>query len=69
MEDTLRVKISCSYSYVSCWCLNPCFNGRYSQRGGLLTADLDSGVVLILVLMEDTLREINSLRNELNKKS
>ena len=35
--------------------LNPCFNGRYSQRGIKLQEKL-SGLVLILVLMEDTLR-------------
>ena len=35
--------------------LNPCFNGRYSQRPQRLR--LVSGIkVLILVLMEDTLR-------------
>ena len=36
-------------------CLNPCFNGRYSQR----QYELAKGpcyAVLILVLMEDTLR-------------
>ena len=35
--------------------LNPCFNGRYSQR---VTKgfDVDMNAVLILVLMEDTLR-------------
>ena len=36
--------------------LNPCFNGRYSQRvEKLVKSSLFS--VLILVLMEDTLRE------------
>ena len=54
MEDTLRVeKKSIIESLVS---LNPCSNGRYSQR------DCDrfyiaSSSVLILVLMEDTLRD------------
>ena len=39
------------------WSLNPCFNGRYSQSAGvaLLRAPHE---VLILVLMEDTLREL-----------
>ena len=36
--------------------LNPCFNGRYSQRLILLSI-IDRSNVLILVLMEDTLRE------------
>ena len=37
-------------------CLNPCFNGRYSQR--LLTVEtIRLILVLILVLMEDTLRD------------
>ena len=37
-------------------CLNPCFNGRYSQRkfGSKIQKP---NKVLILVLMEDTLRE------------
>ena len=54
MEDTLRdqnlidKKVSDS--------LNPCFNGRYSQRI-MATAQTTTGWVLILVLMEDTLRE------------
>ena len=54
MEDTLRVnetiiKISAFHS------LNPCFNGRYSQR---IWDSWDGhlNIVLILVLMEDTLR-------------
>ena len=36
--------------------LNPCFNGRYSQSKGALN-DESKGGVLILVLMEDTLRD------------
>ena len=35
--------------------LNPCFNGRYSQSPKAYKAK-KSGFVLILVLMEDTLR-------------
>ena len=38
--------------------LNPCFNGRYSQRAnGGKQQDAFSSKVLILVLMEDTLRD------------
>ena len=37
-------------------CLNPCFNGRYSQSEIILDKITQSGGVLILVLMEDTLR-------------
>ena len=36
-------------------CLNPCFNGRYSQRPSKFH-HLMKQQVLILVLMEDTLR-------------
>ena len=36
-------------------CLNPCFNGRYSQRSKQ-TSTMTVLNVLILVLMEDTLR-------------
>ena len=38
-------------------CLNPCFNGRYSQRLELLKKGKEVTIVLILVLMEDTLRD------------
>ena len=37
--------------------LNPCFNGRYSQRDITDMGKNDVECVLILVLMEDTLRE------------
>ena len=37
------------------WSLNPCFNGRYSQSFDK-AAIARFGIVLILVLMEDTLR-------------
>ena len=53
MEDTLRgVQSRDELSKIS---LNPCFNGRYSQSAAIpmLAAGL---AVLILVLMEDTLR-------------
>ena len=36
--------------------LNPCSNGRYSQSVVLIIAIIGSVQVLILVLMEDTLR-------------
>ena len=36
--------------------LNPCFNGRYSQSKCSTSRALVSQAVLILVLMEDTLR-------------
>ena len=54
MEDTLRVDINIEQPTMGC--LNPCFNGRYSQRiQNAVLYSLNS--VLILVLMEDTLRE------------
>ena len=37
--------------------LNPCFNGRYSQRATIKTETAHL-LVLILVLMEDTLRGV-----------
>ena len=37
------------------YCLNPCFNGRYSQSDIYEFVPFN-GDVLILVLMEDTLR-------------
>ena len=53
MEDTLRDYTLEYFNKVLG--LNPCFNGRYSQRaqGGF---ELIETTVLILVLMEDTLR-------------
>ena len=53
MEDTLR---DMNKDLISELSLNPCFNGRYSQSfsvTGYICKDAD---VLILVLMEDTLR-------------
>ena len=38
-------------------CLNPCFNGRYSQSAAIDYHLLVLVAVLILVLMEDTLRD------------
>ena len=54
MEDTLRaMSLGVATKENS---LNPCFNGRYSQS---LKIDATGATVrvLILVLMEDTLRE------------
>ena len=54
MEDTLR-DLYHSRLDQQLRCLNPCFNGRYSQRV-FDTCYLVIRLVLILVLMEDTLR-------------
>ena len=53
MEDTLRE----SYNgiEVRIYSLNPCFNGRYSQSTKQANKK-NKNYVLILVLMEDTLR-------------
>ena len=55
MEDTLRetTELMATLTRAS---LNPCFNGRYSQSM-LISEGIDYIKVLILVLMEDTLRE------------
>ena len=55
MEDTLR-EITALHNEQHSLCLNPCFNGRYSQRDAEVK-NFDKAAVLILVLMEDTLRE------------
>ena len=54
MEDTLRDNYYCLL--VTLGCLNPCFNGRYSQSLETWVKKEDTAV-LILVLMEDTLRD------------
>gem|GEM_PF-912798 len=54
MEDTLREALLLN-SEITKMRLNPCFNGRYSQRY-IFVAVMLLVVVLILVLMEDTLR-------------
>ena len=55
MEDTLRAYDNNSRAAFKS-CLNPCFNGRYSQSRN--KKKFGSKIqVLILVLMEDTLRE------------
>ena len=59
MEDTLR---ECKVSFVNlvkCG-LNPCFNGRYSQRRPQRNGVQKNSRVLILVLMEDTLRVLKA---------
>ena len=55
MEDTLRGRLSYTFGD-NLTCLNPCFNGRYSQSFSY-RLHLQRRRVLILVLMEDTLRE------------
>ena len=58
MEGTLRAWMV-AYSFELVDCLNPCFNGRYSQSQiGSRGYSAQIGV-LILVLMEDTLRTQN----------
>ena len=56
MEDTLRAYHLLRLTLTQP-CLNPCFNGRYSQSSISATYDCYNLKVLILVLMEDTLRE------------
>ena len=58
MEDTLRATLAGTPKVGKC--LNPCFNGRYSQSICLIV-NQQYVMVLILVLMEDTLRETNML--------
>ena len=55
MEDTLGVNECVVYNKVAEG-LNPCFNGRYSRSYAGI-ALVNSQIVLILVLMEDTLGE------------
>ena len=57
MEDTLRDTIINHIVNVK-MSLNPCSNGRYSQSKPGLRSLISKGV-LILVLMEDTLREVD----------
>ena len=54
MEDTLRV-LTKNWRKNHGKSLNPCFNGRYSQSPKFFENE-DDVDVLILVLMEDTLR-------------
>ena len=53
MEDTLRVRVVSERNLLRG--LNPCSNGRYSQSMQL-TKNFAYTLILILVLMEDTLR-------------
>ena len=55
MEDTLRGVLDERIAELQ-RSLNPCFNGRYSQRIVSFVYRKKDGTVLILVLMEDTLR-------------
>ena len=55
MEDTLRVMRDAD-DFAQKLSLNPCFNGRYSQRTICFKIYCSYSYVLILVLMEDTLR-------------
>ena len=57
MEDTLRDEKETRKS-ISYGGLNPCFNGRYSQRNTTRVVARVVPLVLILVLMEDTLRGV-----------
>ena len=59
MEDTLRAIRNFMFLLYSI-SLNPCFNGRYSQSDRI-NRIFDPKKVLILVLMEDTLRELLTL--------
>ena len=53
MEDTLRENKF--HGFIDTYGLNPCFNGRYSQSKKKFGSKIQKPV-LILVLMEDTLR-------------
>ena len=59
MEDTLRGSVSKVVYYITRR-LNPCCNGRYSQSQRLHSNE-QRGEVLILVLMEDSLREFGNV--------
>ena len=49
-------------------CLNPCFNGRWSASVSKGASYVSENAVLILVLMEDGLRELNNKIMSLLKK-
>ena len=57
MEDTLRA-LNKELFEAEELCLNPCSNGRYSQSKKKFGSKIQK-TVLILVLMEDTLRDSN----------
>ena len=62
MEDTLRDSYTGAAEKRQ-RSLNPCFNGRYSQSI-YQTSIFENCSVLILVLMEDTLRVIIKLQKQ-----
>ena len=59
MEDTLRANANALIPGDT-FSLNPCFNGRYSQSNKQVCEEWTKRV-LILVLMEDTLRALEIL--------
>ena len=67
MEDTLRgYFLYFTFPFI---CLNPCFNGRYSQRSAIPLCTDVYAAVLILVLMEDTLRDKKKFGSKIQKPS
>ena len=60
MEDTLGEFFSYRL-HLQRRSLNPCFNGRYSRRRQEKSIQIH-GLVLILVLMEDTLGGVKEIR-------
>ena len=56
MEDTLRDPLLAGSMVNGGGGLNPCCNGRYSQSLSVIYLQEGSTRVLILVVMEDTLR-------------
>ena len=64
MEDTLRANYEKTVVELRN-CLNPCFNGRYSQSI-IKHSERRGNEVLILVLMEDTLRGAAEKRQRSN---
>ena len=67
MEDTLRVLFLIVRKWRSLR-LNPCFNGRYSLSI-TIACIRSSALVLILVLMEDTLRAHRTKLSKCSKES
>ena len=57
MEDGLR-GIGVDSQIFNLLCLNPCFNGRWSASSVEEIEEKIKSIVLILVLMEDGLREV-----------
>ena len=50
-------KLESKLKVIQTWCLNPCFNGRWSASWLKMNKEIIMKKVLILVLMEDGLRE------------